>query len=93
MFFVIFELLSAKKKTTTNKQHLGSLPFAGAHYLERATSMYSLQGVFTGQLIFRTVLAEYRISFKSPKPVSKAYRPKNDNFCLLTTLRFPFLIS
>ena len=80
-----------QKNKQTNKQHLiGSLPFAGAHYLERATSMYSLQGVFTGQLIFRTVLAEYRISFKSHKPVSKAYTPKNDNFCLLTTLRFPF---
>ena len=36
---------------------------------------------------------EFRISFKSHKPVSKPYRPKNDNFCLLMTLRFPFLIS
>ena len=90
MFFVIFELLSTKKTTTTNKQHLGSLPFAGAHYLEGATSMYSWQGVFTDQFIFRTVSAEFWISFKSHKPVSKTYRPKNDNFCLLRTLRLPF---
>ena len=33
---------------------------------------------------------ECRISFKSHKPVSKTYRPKNNNFCLLMTLRFPF---
>ena len=33
---------------------------------------------------------EFRIFFKSHKPVSKPYRPKNDNFCLLMTLRFPF---
>ena len=31
-----------------------------------------------------------RISFKSHKAVDKTYRPKNDNFCLLMTLRFPF---
>ena len=30
---------------------------------------------------------EFRIS-KSHKPVSKTYRPKNDNFCLLMMLRF-----
>ena len=33
---------------------------------------------------------ELRISFKSHKAVDKTYRPKNDNFCLLMTLRFPF---
>ena len=32
---------------------------------------------------------EFRRSFKSHKPVSKPYRPKTDNFCLLMTLRFP----
>ena len=78
--------LIGKKNRQTNKQHLGSLPFAGAHNSERATSMYSWEGVFTGQFIFRTVLAEFRISFKSHKPVSKTYRPKNDNFCVLMTL-------
>ena len=35
-------------------------------------------------------MREFRISFKSHKPVSKTYRPKNDNFCLFMTLRFPF---
>lgn len=29
-------------------------------------------------------------SLKSHKSVSKTYRPKNDNFCILMTLRFPF---
>ena len=33
---------------------------------------------------------ESRISSKSHKPVSKTYRPKNDNFCLLMTLGFHF---
>ena len=35
---------------------------------------------------------EFRIS-KSHKPVSKTYRPKNDNFSLLMTLPFSFLMS
>ena len=33
---------------------------------------------------------EFRISFKSHKPVSKTYRPKNNIFCLLVTLGFHF---
>ena len=33
---------------------------------------------------------EFRISSTCQKPVSKTYRPTNDNFCLLMTLRFPF---
>ena len=61
-----------------------------AHNLERATSMHSYHGVFRDQFIFSTVLARMRISFKSHKPVSKTYRPKNDNFCLLMTLSSPF---
>ena len=36
---------------------------------------------------------EFRICFKFHKPVSKPYRPKNDNLFLLMTLRFLFLIS
>ena len=35
---------------------------------------------------------EFRTS-KSHKPVSKTYRPKNDNFSLLMTLPFSFLMS
>ena len=29
----------------------------GAHYLERATSLYSCQGIFANWFIFRTILA------------------------------------
>ena len=59
--------------------------------LERATSVYSCHGVFTDQVVFlERFWREFRISFESHKPVSKTYRPKNNNFCLLMTLRFPF---
>ena len=56
--------------------------------------MYSCHGVFTDQVIFRKVLARiWKIfNFKSHKPVSKTYRPKNHNFYLLMTT-FSFLIS
>ena len=93
-FWTVFRViltLNGKKNNNNNKQHLESLPFAEAHNSERATSMYSWQGVFTGQFIFRTVSAKFRIYFNWPKkPVSKTYRPKNGNFYLLTTLCFPF---
>ena len=64
---------------------------AGARNLERATSMYSYQGVFTDYSLFLERLwRKFTISLKSHKPVSKTYRPKSDNFCFLMTLRFPF---
>ena len=51
--------------------------------------MYSCHRVFTDQFIFETVWPEFRISFKSHKPVSKTYRPKKDNLFVLMALRFP----
>ena len=70
-------------------EFLSALP-SGAHNLSeqipctRATA-FSRISLFLGRF-----WREFRISFKSHKPVSKIYRPKNDNFCLLMTLRFPF---
>lgn len=58
---------------------------AGAH------GASNFHGAFTDQFILERFWCELRISLNSHKPVSKAYRPKNDNFYLLmTTLRFPF---
>ena len=44
-------------------------------------------------LVLERFCREFRIPFKSQKQVSKTYRPKNNNICLLMTLRFFFLIS
>ena len=63
---------------------------SGAHNPERATSMYTCHGLSRTSLFLERFWNEFRISFKSNKPVSKTYRPKNDKFCLLMTLSFPF---
>ena len=52
--------------------------------------MYSCHGVSRTSLFLERFRSEFRIFFKSNKPVSKTYRPQNDNFCLLMTLRFLF---
>ena len=52
--------------------------------------MYSCQGVFMTIFFLERFWREFKISFKSHKPVSKSYRPKKDNFCLLMTPSFPF---
>ena len=62
---------------------------AGAHNVERATSMYSTAFLQTS-LFLERFWRQFRTSSRSQKPVSKTYRPTNDNFCLLMTLRFPF---
>ena len=36
---------------------------------------------------------KFRISFKSHKPVSKTYRPENDNLFLFNDVTFSFMIS
>ena len=41
-------------------------------------------------LVLERFCREFRIPFKSQKQVSKTYRPKNNNICLLMTLRFFF---
>ena len=61
----------------------------GAHNVERATSMYSRAFLQTS-LFLERFWRQFRTSSRSQKPVSKTYRPTNDNFCLLMTLRFPF---
>ena len=61
----------------------------GAHKLKRATFMYSCHGVFTDQFIFRMILRESRISFKSHKPVSRT--SENGVFHILITLGLVFL--
>ena len=55
--------------------------------------MYSCYGVSMTSLFLERVWREFGISFKSHKPVSKSYRPKNDNFCLLMTPSFPFFFD
>ena len=45
--------------------------------------MYSCHGVSRTSLFLERFRSEFRIFFKSNKPVSKTYRPQNDNFCLL----------
>ena len=60
-------------------------------FMSGAHGANNFHGAFTDQFISERFWCEFRISLNSHKPVSKAYRPKNDNFYLLmTTLRFPF---
>ena len=60
-------------------------------FMSGAHGANNFHGAFTDQFILERFWCEFRISLNSHKPVSKAYRPKNDNFYLLmTTLRFPF---
>ena len=41
---------------------------------------------FTAEPEIPEILTKWKAPFKSHKPVSKTYRPKNDNFCVLMTL-------
>ena len=60
--------------------------------MERATLMYSIRVMAFSRtsLFLERFWREFRISLNSHKPVSKTYRPKNDNFCLLMTHVFLF---
>ena len=67
---------------------LSALP-SGAHNLSEQT-ITCVTAFSHTSLFLERFWREFRISFKSRKPVSKIYRPKNDNLCLFKTLRFPF---
>ena len=67
-----------------------SFCIATFHFLERATSTAFSRTSLFSERFWR----EFRISFKSHKPVSKTYslRAKNDNFCLFSWWRYVFLL-
>jgi len=68
---------------------LSALP-SGTHNLSEQIPYTHDTAFLRTSLFLERFWREFRISFKSHKPVGKIYRPKNDNFCLLMTLRFPF---
>ena len=63
---------------------------SGAHNLSEQIPCTCVTAFSRTSLFLERFWREFRISLKSRKPVSKIYRPKNDNICLFMTLRFPF---
>ena len=70
---------------------ISRIPEFGFHYTGREQEPITWREQLPCTRVFlERFFRESRISFKPHKPVSKTYRPKHDNFCLLMTLGFHF---